>query len=85
MRNGLFVLVIGLLGTGSGGGAQEPPIQAVATVKQLCEGIITTSSNAIFNVGREAPSTDDEWAVLKNHALMLAESGNLFMLAGRAA
>ena len=56
----------------------------VATVKQLCEGMITASSDALFNVGREAPADDDDWRAVLNSALMLAESGNLLMLDGRA-
>lgn len=83
MRIGL-VLFVGLLGSVMAGRAQDHVITPVATVKQLCEGIITASSDAIFNVGREAPSDEEDWAVMKNHALMLAESGNLFMIAGRA-
>ena len=64
--------------------AQESAIMPVATVKQLCEGMITASSDALFNVGREAPAGDDDWRAVLNSALMLAESGNLLMLDGRA-
>lgn len=32
----------------------------------------------------KAPSTDDEWAVVRMHALQLAESGNLLMLPARS-
>tara|TARA_Y100000588_G_C14090650_1_gene854303 strand:+ start:71 stop:505 length:435 start_codon:yes stop_codon:yes gene_type:complete len=63
---------------------QGPTITAVATVKQLCQGVITASSDALFNVGREAPASDYEWTVLHNDALMLAESGNLLMIGERA-
>ncbi len=56
----------------------------VATVKQIQEAMISPSSDTIFNVGRAAPSSDEEWAVVRNAAVILAESGNLFMLDGRA-
>ena len=74
---GVFLFVLGAA-------AQQPTVKAVATVKQLCESMITASSDAIFNVGREAPENDYEWLTVRNSALMLAESGNLLMIGGRA-
>ena len=79
----IFLLLgVSFLSVGTTG--QGPSITAVATVKQLCEGVITASSDALFNVGREVPSSDYEWIVLHNDALMLAEAGNLLMIGGRA-
>jgi hypothetical protein len=46
--------------------------------------IIYPTSDAIFYIDRTPPSTDVEWNLLKNQALMLAESGNLLMMPGRA-
>ena len=65
-------------------GAQQSTVKPVATVKQLHEAMITPSSDALFDVGREAPKDEKGWAALRNNALILAESGNLLMLAGRA-
>ena len=65
-------------------GAQQSTVKPVATVKQLHEAMITPSSDALFDVGREAPKDDKAWAALRNNAVILAESGNLLMLAGRA-
>ena len=56
----------------------------VASVKQIQEAMIGPSSDIIFNVGRAAPTNEEEWAVVRNAAVILAESGNLFMLDGRA-
>jgi len=84
MRRGLPVVVAGVLLVAVGAPAQESGIVPVATVKQLCEGMITTSSDALFNVGREAPDDDDDWRAVLHSALMLAEAGNLLMLEGRA-
>lgn len=84
MRRGLPVIVAGVLLVAAGAPAQESGIVPVATVKQLCEGMITTSSDALFNVGREAPDDDDDWRAVLHNALMLAEAGNLLMLDGRA-
>lgn len=84
MRTGLFFLLVCWGCVSADAVAQEHTVTAVATVKQLCEGIITASSDAIFNVGREAPDDDGDWLAMQNHALMLAESGNLLMIGGRA-
>ncbi len=46
--------------------------------------MITPASDALFDTGREAPGTDQEWSAVRNHALILAESGNLLMLGSRA-
>ena len=63
--------------------AQGRTVTAVATVRQLCQGMITTSSDELFNVGREAPADDGDWLAVQNHAIMLAESGNLLMIGSR--
>ena len=56
----------------------------VASIKQLQEAMISPSSDTIFNVGRAAPASDEEWLVVRNAAIVLAEAGNLLMLEGRA-
>lgn len=84
MRTKVIFLLLGVSFLSVSTTGQGPTITAVATVKQLCQGVITASSDALFNVGREVPSSDYEWTVLHNDALMLAESGNLLMIGGRA-
>ena len=84
MRRGLPAVVAGVFLVAVGAPAQETGIVPIATVKQLCEGMITSSSDALFNVGREAPDDDDDWRAVLHNALMLAEAGNLLMLEGRA-
>jgi hypothetical protein len=63
---------------------QQPPIRAVATIRQLHDAMITPASDTIFNVGIAAPKTDQEWATMQSAAVMLAESGNLLMIGARA-
>ncbi len=46
--------------------------------------LIYPASDAIFYVERTPPSNQKEWNDLKSQALMLAESGNLLMMEGRA-
>ena len=46
--------------------------------------IIYPTSDALFYIERTPPKTDVEWGLIRNQALMLAESGNLLMMPGRA-
>jgi len=44
---------------------------------------VIPSSDVIFKTS-DAPKDDKGWASLQNNALILAESGNLLMMTGRA-
>jgi hypothetical protein len=71
-----------------------PPFNAAANVKQLMNWIIDPGAQAIWaSVGtivdehgaqEFAPESDDEWTRIHNSAAMVAESGNLLMMEGRA-
>ena len=75
---------IGLLFLAGAAVAQAPSFQPVGNVSQLMISIIYPTSDAIFYIDRAAPKTDADWNVLRNQALMLAESGNLLMMPSRA-
>ena len=71
--------------------AQDPaPAQApaafhpVGNMSQLMIDIIYPTSDAIFYVDRDPPKTEKQWNDLRAQALMLAESGNLLLMEGRA-
>jgi len=64
--------------------AQAPAFQPIGTMSQLMVNIIYPASDAIFYVDRKPPSNDAEWNALSNQALMVAESGNLLLMPGRA-
>jgi hypothetical protein len=74
--------------------AAAPPFSTTLTTKQLMSWIIDPNATAIWNsVGsittekgteEKHPKTDAEWAVFRNAAATLIESGNLLMLDGRA-
>ena len=64
--------------------AQQPGIKPIASIMQLHEAMISPSSDALFDVGREAPKDDRGWVAVRNHAVILAESANMLMVAGRA-
>ena len=71
-----------------------PPFHTTLTTKQLMSWVIDPTADTIWNsVGttvsekgteEHQPRTDEEWAVMRNAAAVLVESGNLLMLDGRA-
>jgi hypothetical protein len=64
--------------------AKGPEYQPVGNMSQLMVNIIYPASDAIFYIDRKPPSSDREWNDLANQALILAESGNLLLMPGRA-
>lgn len=64
--------------------AQAPTFHLVGNMSQLMVDIIYPTSDAIFYVDRDPPKDQREWNVLQGQALMLAESGNLLVMPGRA-
>ena len=64
--------------------AQAPTFQPVGTTLQVMKAMVIPSSDVIFNVPNQAPKDDKEWTAVQNSALILAESGNLLMMAGRS-
>src|SRR3989442_10978648 len=79
-----LVLVGGILLTAGMSMAQQSPFQPVGTMSQLMIDIIYPTSNDLFYIERTSPSNDSEWGAIERSALMLAESGNLLMMPGRA-
>ena len=84
MRLTLALSMIALLAVTMTIDTQSRSTTPVATIKQIQEAMISPSSDTIFNVGRAAPASDEEWLVVRNAAVILAEAGNLLMLEGRA-
>jgi hypothetical protein len=64
--------------------AQAPTFQPVGNMSQLMINIIYPTSDSIFYVERNPPKSEVDWISLQNQALILAESGNLLMMPGRA-
>jgi cytochrome c553 len=64
--------------------AEAPTFQPVGTTLQLMKAMVIPSSDVIFKISNDAPKNDKDWAVIQNNALLLAESGNLLMMPGRA-
>lgn len=74
--------------------AAPPPYHVVANVKQLMNWVIEPNADVLWNsvgtIVTEAgtqelePRTDEEWEAVRNSAAVVAESGNLLMMEGRA-
>lgn len=75
-------------------GGTAPPFNVVVNVKQLMEWVIDPAVDVIWDsvsttytesgAKEVAPRTDEEWANVRNNAAIVAESGNLLMIEGRA-
>jgi hypothetical protein len=61
-----------------------PPLEAIATTRQVMLGITIPTSDVIFQVGAKAPADDMEWEKVEASALALAESGTLLTIGSRA-
>lgn len=76
--------VIGLVLIVTAAMAQAPAFQPVGNISELMISMIYPTSDALFYIERTPPKTDLEWNTIRDHALTLAESGNLLMMDGRA-
>ena len=63
---------------------QDIAPKPVASVTQLMRAMVIPASNALFDVARNEPETDEAWGAVKNQAVILAESGNLLLMRQRA-
>ena len=61
--------------------AQQPAVTPDTPIRQLHASLIKPSSDAIFNVGRDAPKSAEAWATVRQAAVTLAESGRQLMRA----
>jgi hypothetical protein len=64
--------------------APPPPLEAIATTRQVMLGITIPTSDVVFQVGAKAPADDMEWEKVEANALALAESGTLLTIGARA-
>jgi hypothetical protein len=74
--------------------SRQPAFHPVGTVKQIMGAAVAPSADVIFDsvgtivdssgIQEIAPKNDEEWKNVQNHALILAEAGNLLMIGDRA-
>src|SRR2546425_10954628 len=84
LHDGGIMRILALLLLASPAIAQMPPFQPVATISEIMVAITLPYSDALLYIERNAPKNDRDWELLQMQALMLAESGNLLMIKGRA-
>ena len=65
-------------------GTQDPLLRPVASVTQLMQAMVIPASTALFDVPRNPPANEQSWTAIRNHAIVLAESGNLLLIGARA-
>lgn len=96
MRLALSVLVSAtvLLFAACNNAAAPPPYKPVADVKGLMADIVDPSADDVWGasgwittkdgVYERSPKNNEEWTVVRNRAMTLAETGNLLMMTPRA-
>ena len=98
MRSILWLLPVGAVLMAACEAPPAPPSPTpfvpVADVQQLMEMVIDPAADVVWeSVGTIItaerteeifPRSDEDWAVVRNNAMVLAESGNLLMLGDRA-
>jgi len=98
-RTPIALLLALLSGCGAsamrGAGDVAPPYEPITDVRQTMEWILNPAADVIWDSagtiitaeGRTelAPTTDEGWENVRNHAAIVAETGNLLMMPGRAA
>ena len=82
------------LAAGACGGAEPPPFKPVADTKLLMQSVVDPTADEIWDAVRTIitkdgvqeirPHSNEEWQAVRNHAVALAESGNLLMMVPRA-
>ncbi len=96
LNRGVLALCAGLAVTGCEAPPPPdagPPFKPVADVQQLMEMMIDPAADVVWGAvgtiideqGTQEifPRNDEEWANVRNHAMLLAEAGNLLMLGDR--
>jgi hypothetical protein len=91
-----MVLLATVVAAQQGGakGAQPAGPRAIGSVKDIMNAIVDPAADFVWEsvashitlqgTVDKAPQNDMEWEDVRNHALTLAEAGNLLMLPGRA-
>jgi len=95
VRNVLLLLVlVGVVPLFACGEPEGPPFKLLVDVKQLMVSIVDPAADVLWDsvgtvisaegVDEWYPKTDEEWAAVRNSAIVLMESGNLLMIGDRA-
>ena len=94
MRTMPFLTLLAALLAAACGGPAPAPFKPIADNKVLMQTIVDPSADLIWDAVKTIdtaegsqdirPKTDEEWALVRNAAVTVAESGNLIMMSPRA-
>lgn len=59
--------------------AQQPRVEPAEHIRQLHQAAIKPASEVVFNVGREAPRTSEDWMAISHASAVLIQSANLLV------
>jgi len=95
MRGGVLVLSVSVLLVAGGCSSQSrsPEFRPTSTVKDIMDSVVDPAADALWDsvevvatlegTEHKAPKTDDDWKVLRQHAIALVEASNLLLIPGR--
>ena len=95
MRGGVLVLSVSVLLVAAGCSSQSrsPEFRPTSTVKDIMDSVVDPAADALWDsvevvatlegTEHKAPKTDDDWKVLRQHAIALVEASNLLLIPGR--
>lgn len=95
MRSTLSIAILAAAGClACSSGPSAPPFKPVADIKQLMQAAIDPAADVIWEATgsitdangtvNRRPKNDEEWAIVRNSAIVLTESANLLMMSPRA-
>lgn len=95
MRSTLSIAILAAAGClACSSGPPAPPFKPVADIKQLMQAAIDPAADVIWEATgsitdasgtvNRRPKNDEEWAIVRNSAIVLTESANLLMMSPRA-
>ena len=74
--------------------AAEPPYRPVASIREIMNSVIDPSVDVVWNSVKsvvddsgltdQAPVSDEDWAEVRRHALIVSEAANLLLMHDRA-
>jgi hypothetical protein len=93
-KTSLSVLLAGgLLGSAACGGPQPPPFKPIVDNRILMQSVVDPQAYIVWNSVKTVvtdsteevrPTSEEEWEMVRNAAIVVAESGNLLMMVPRA-
>jgi hypothetical protein len=93
MRTLVIVLTASLLGCAACAPKPGPEFRPTSTVKDIMDSVVDPNADALWDsveviatlegTEQKTPRTDEDWKVLRRHAVSLVEASNLLLIPGR--